>query len=91
MADLIKTRKRLVEEEVRYYMKQILDAVIYMHRHRIIHRDLKLGNLFLSEELNVKIGDFGLATRLQNDSDRRRYFVTSPSTRACTSVTLKQN
>jgi len=32
-----------------------------MHQKLIIHRDLKLGNLFLDEKLQIKIGDLGLA------------------------------
>ena len=33
----------------------------YVHSNNIIHRDLKLGNLFLTERMHLKIGDFGLA------------------------------
>jgi len=33
----------------------------YVHQNKIIHRDLKLGNLFLTERMQLKIGDFGLA------------------------------
>ena len=54
------------------YMKQILDGVSYLHRNRIIHRDLKLGNLFLNDDLHVKIGDFGLATKLEHDGERKK-------------------
>lgn len=72
MMELHKRRKALSECETRYYMKQILDGVFYLHQHRIIHRDLKLGNLFLNDELQVKIGDFGLATRLEHDGERKK-------------------
>jgi polo-like kinase 1 len=41
--------------------------VKYLHKHRIIHRDLKLGNLFVNEDMRVKLGDFGLATKLEFD------------------------
>jgi polo-like kinase 1 len=49
MSDLMRRRKRLTEFEVRCYTRQIIEGVKYMRKHRIIHRDLKLGNLFLSD------------------------------------------
>lgn len=45
-------------------MLQVLDGLEYLHSQKIIHRDLKLGNLFLNENMCVKIGDFGLATKI---------------------------
>lgn len=65
-------RKSLTEPETRYFMKQILDGVLYLHEHGIIHRDLKLGNLFLNDNLDVKIGDFGLAAKIEYDGQRKR-------------------
>ena len=75
MMELHKRRKALTDCETRYYMKQILDGVHYLHQHRIIHRDLKLGNLFLNDDLQVKIGDFGLATRIEHDGERKKYVL----------------
>lgn len=72
MMELHKRRKALTECETRYFMKQICDGVNYLHQNRIIHRDLKLGNLFLNDELQVKIGDFGLATKLEHDGERKK-------------------
>jgi serine/threonine protein kinase len=60
---VLKHRKILTEPEVRYYMLQICEGVRYIHNHDILHRDLKLGNMFLTSDMVVKIGDFGLATR----------------------------
>lgn len=34
---------------------------------------LKLGNLFLNDALEIKIGDFGLATKLEFDGEKKRY------------------
>lgn len=70
--DMLRSRRRLTEPEVRYYMKQILDAVQYMHQHRVIHRDLKLGNFFLTKDMELKIGDFGLAANIVHDGERKK-------------------
>ena len=45
-------------------MLQVLQGVDYMHQRRVLHRDLKLENLMLNKDIEVKIGDFGIATRL---------------------------
>ncbi len=79
MMELLKSRKRLTEPEARYYLAQMLSALKYMHGHRIIHRDLKLGNIFLNSSLEVKIGDFGLATQLAYDDERKKTICGTPN------------
>ena len=53
-------------------MLQIIDAVSYLHKRCIIHRDLKLGNIFLDENLEVKVGDLGLAAQLNEVFEQMR-------------------
>eukprot|EP00736_Rhodelphis_marinus_P009038 Rmarinus@m.20327 len=79
MMELLRRRQRLTEGEIGYYMYQILGAVQYMHVEKIIHRDLKLGNLFLNDRLEIKIGDFGLAAQLQHDGERKRTICGTPN------------
>lgn len=50
-----------------------------MHSHRVIHRDLKLGNLFINDKMEVKVGDFGLATKLEFDGERKRTICGTPN------------
>ena len=77
--ELLRRRKRLHELEVQCYINQICAAVKYLHSHRVIHRDLKLGNLFLNDKMEVKIGDFGLATKLEFDGERKRTICGTPN------------
>lgn len=65
-------RKTLTEPETRYYVYQILEGTLYLHKQDIIHRDLKLGNLFLNDDMEVKIGDLGLAARIEYDGQRKK-------------------
>ncbi|KAM5188635.1 inactive serine/threonine-protein kinase PLK5 isoform 4-T4 [Callospermophilus lateralis] len=64
LAHVLKARQTLTEPEVRYYLRGVIGGLRYLHQRRIVHRDLKLSNLFLNKNMEVKIGDLGLATRL---------------------------
>ncbi|XP_063834901.1 serine/threonine-protein kinase polo isoform X4 [Ostrinia nubilalis] len=79
MMELHKRRKAITEPETRFYMHQILLGVQYLHSKRIIHRDLKLGNLFLDDDLHVKIGDFGLAARIEYEGERKQTLCGTPN------------
>ncbi|RLV93076.1 Cell cycle serine/threonine-protein kinase CDC5/MSD2 [Spathaspora sp. JA1] len=74
LMELLKSRKRVSEPEVRFFMVQIVGAVKYLHSRRVIHRDLKLGNIFFDPEMNLKLGDFGLASVLPSN-DSRKYTI----------------
>lgn len=79
LSDLMRRRKRLSESEVRFYMRQLVEGLAYLHGQLVIHRDLKLGNLFLTADMQLKIGDFGLATRLDSAEDRKRTMCGTPN------------
>ena len=77
--DLCKRRKRLTEFEAQYYLYQIVGSLKYLQKNRVIHRDLKLGNLFLSDKLEIKLGDFGLAAKLDFDNEKRHTVCGTPN------------
>ncbi|XP_015732321.1 serine/threonine-protein kinase PLK1 [Coturnix japonica] len=79
LLELHKRRKALSEPEVRYYLRQTILGCQYLHSQRVIHRDLKLGNLFLSDDMEVKIGDFGLATKVEYDGERKKTLCGTPN------------
>lgn len=56
-----------------------LTSVSYMHSVKVIHRDLKLGNVFLTGDMRIKIGDFGLAAKIQKDGERKRTICGTPN------------
>lgn len=43
----------------------------YIHSQKIVHRDLKLSNLFVNDQMQVKIGDFGLSAYIDRHDDRK--------------------
>lgn len=66
---------RFAEAEVKRVMLEVLKGVAYLHSQRVIHRDIKGGNLLMNRAGEVKIADFGLA-RLQNDRHMTHNVVT---------------
>uniref|UniRef100_A0A8C1SYI6 Serine/threonine-protein kinase PLK n=1 Tax=Cyprinus carpio TaxID=7962 RepID=A0A8C1SYI6_CYPCA len=79
LAHILKARKVLTEPEVRYYLKQTVSALKYLHDLEILHRDLKLGNLFVNDSMELKVGDFGLAAKLEPVSNRRKTICGTPN------------
>ncbi len=77
--ELLKRRKRLSDLEAQYYCAQIIQALLYIHSLNIIHRDLKLGNLFISSGLKVKLGDFGLAAKIKFPGQKRKTICGTPN------------
>lgn len=79
LLELHKRRKAVTEPEARYFLRQLIQGCQYLHNNRVIHRDLKLGNIFLNDDMEVKIGDFGLATRLEFDGERKKTLCGTPN------------
>lgn len=46
---------------------------------KVIHRDIKLGNLFLTKKMELKLGDFGLAVRIEYPDQRRKSILGTPN------------
>uniref|UniRef100_A0AC35G5Y9 Protein kinase domain-containing protein n=1 Tax=Panagrolaimus sp. PS1159 TaxID=55785 RepID=A0AC35G5Y9_9BILA len=59
--DYVSKNGSLPEGEARRIFRQITSAVLYCHKHKVAHRDLKLENILLDVDNNAKIADFGLS------------------------------
>ena len=79
LMDMLRRRSRFTEPETRYFMLQLLGALKYMHGKNIIHRDLKPGNVFLDDNMDIKVGDFGLATLLVDEHERKKTICGTPN------------
>ena len=67
LEDLIQRRIKLTEFEVQYYIIQLIKALNYLKDQKIIHRDLQLSNIFLADNLELKLGDFSNATKISEN------------------------
>lgn len=61
--DYIVAKDRLPEDEARYFFRQIISALAYIHSKGYAHRDLKPENLLLDENNRLKLIDFGLCAK----------------------------
>ena len=53
------------EANARYFFKQIIDGLEYLHKQGLAHRDIKPDNILLDSEFNIKIADFGFAAPIK--------------------------
>ena len=66
------------ESEILDYFTQICLALKHIHEKKIIHRDLKSGNVFLMKSGLVKLGDFGISKKFQNTLDKAKTMIGTP-------------
>lgn len=83
----------LPEELTRNYTAQLLEGLEYLHASHILHRDLKGDNLFLTEQGELKLGDFGqskeLADTLITQSVQGTPSFMSPEMIACSGYSFE--
>ncbi|XP_011482705.1 STE20-like serine/threonine-protein kinase isoform X4 [Oryzias latipes] len=77
-AIMLELERPLTEPQIRVVCKQTLEALVYLHERKIIHRDLKAGNILLSLDGEVKLADFGVSAKNTKTLQRRVSFIGTP-------------
>lgn len=67
LSKVIYSPQPLIDDHCQYFVYQILRGLKYLHSARVLHRDLKPGNLLVNSNCDLKICDFGLA-RLEEET-----------------------
>ncbi|XP_040414789.1 serine/threonine-protein kinase Nek9 isoform X3 [Cygnus olor] len=76
---ILRQKDKLFEEEmVLWYLFQIASAVSCIHRAGILHRDIKTLNIFLTKANLIKLGDYGLAKKLNSEYSMAETLVGTP-------------
>ncbi|RKO86113.1 kinase-like domain-containing protein, partial [Blyttiomyces helicus] len=69
----------LSENEARGILVMLIRGLLYLHANGIIHRDLKLSNLLLTDSFDLKIADFGLAVKLADPDSEQKTMCGTPN------------
>ncbi|KAM9476354.1 STE20-like serine/threonine-protein kinase isoform 2-T2 [Clarias gariepinus] len=77
-AVMLELERPLTEPQIRVVCRQSLEALSYLHENKIIHRDLKAGNILFSGDGDVKLADFGVSAKNTRTLQRRDSFIGTP-------------
>ncbi|XP_059382883.1 serine/threonine-protein kinase 10-like [Carassius carassius] len=77
-ATMLELDRGLEEPQIQVICKQMLEALQYLHSMKIIHRDLKAGNVLLTLDGDIKLADFGVSAKNTKTLQRRDSFIGTP-------------
>lgn len=77
LTDLV-LQTRFTEPEIALVLKETLEALSYMHKTLMIHRDIKTDNILLNSKGDIKLADFGFCCRVKEAHDMRKSVMGTP-------------
>lgn len=75
---MLDLEKPLTEPQIKVVCKQALEALTFLHASRVIHRDLKAGNILLTSDGNIRLADFGVSAQNKRTAQKRDSFIGTP-------------
>ena len=67
LLNYVRKRRKLTEKYAKFVFKQIMEGIAYLHQNKVAHRDIKLDNILLDGHGNIKIGDFGVSKKIDEN------------------------
>ncbi|XP_074913043.1 serine/threonine-protein kinase 10 isoform X1 [Buteo buteo] len=77
-ATMLELDRGLTEPQIQVICRQMLEALHYLHSKKIIHRDLKAGNVLLTQDGDIKLADFGVSAKNIKTLQKRDSFIGTP-------------
>ncbi|XP_064314791.1 serine/threonine-protein kinase 10 isoform X2 [Phalacrocorax carbo] len=77
-AIMLELDRGLTEPQIQVICRQMLEALHYLHCKKIIHRDLKAGNVLLTQDGDIKLADFGVSAKNIKTLQKRDSFIGTP-------------
>lgn len=85
------SNRRVSEEQIAYILRETAKAVVYLHEHHVIHRDIRGSNILLNKEGEVKLCDFGLSRDSKSTLGKRGTCIGSPNWMAPEVISSSKN
>nr|CAD7431797.1 unnamed protein product [Timema monikensis] len=75
---MVELEKPLTEPQIAYVCQQMTEGLVFLHQSKVIHRDLKAGNVLLTMAGGVKLADFGVSAKNKFTLQKHDTFIGTP-------------
>ncbi|XP_055595563.1 STE20-like serine/threonine-protein kinase isoform X3 [Uranotaenia lowii] len=75
---MVELEKPLTEQQIAYVCKHMCEGLNHLHKNKVIHRDLKAGNVLLTMDGGVKLADFGVSAKNKHTLQKHDTFIGTP-------------